>query len=97
MRISVISCAAVTGLIMAFSSPLSRVFVTNDSAVQALSQRMFLLTFTYLVPNVIFNILLQAYRAQNRMLLVNIMSFSETMVISLFSLFAIPSFGSDAA
>ncbi len=97
MRIGVISCAAVTGLIMVFSSPLSRAFVPNDSSVQALAQRMFLLTFTYLVPNVIFNILLQAYRAQSRMLLVNIMSFAETTVIGLFSLFAIPSFGADAA
>ena len=87
---------AVAG-IMATSSPLSRVFVPNDSSVQELAQRMFLLTFTYLVPNVVFNILLQAYRAQNRMLPVNIMSFSETMVIGLFSLFAIPSFGADAA
>lgn len=97
MRIGTVSCAAVTGLIMAFSSPLSRVFVPDDSSVQALAQRMFLLTFTYLVPNVIFNILLQAYRAQSRMLLVNIMSFAETTVIGLFSLFAIRSFGADAA
>ena len=97
LRIGVISCAATTALIMLFSSPLSKLFLPNDASAQSLAIRMFILTFTYLVPNVIYNIFLQSYRAQNRMLLVNIMSFAETALIGLFTLSAIGFFGTDAA
>ena len=97
MRIGVAACAVVTLLTMALSTPLSKLFVPDDVGVQVLAQRMFILTFTYLVPNVYYNILLQSYRAQNRMLLVNAMSFFETAIIGLFTLFAVPVFGSDAA
>ena len=97
MRIGIIFCAAATALTMVLSTPLARLFVPNDSAVQELAERMFVLTFTYLIPNVILNIFLQSYRAQNRMLLVNIMSFAETTVIGLFTLFTIHALGSDAA
>lgn len=97
LRIGVIFCAATTALVMLLSAPLAQLFVPDDSAVRELAHRMFLLTFTYLVPCVIFNTLLQAYRAQNRMLLVNIMSFAETAVMGLFTLFFIQSLGSDAA
>lgn len=97
MRVGILCCAVVTALVMMFSSPLAKLFLPDDVFVQALAQRMFLLAFTYLIPNVIFNILLQSYRAQNRMLLVNIMSFAETTVIGLFTLSAIGFLGSDAA
>lgn len=90
-------CAAVTALFILLSTPLSVLFFPNDTSVQPLAARMFILTFTYLVPNVIFNILLQSYRAQNRMLLVNIMSFAETAVIGLVTLFAVRPLGTDAA
>ena len=97
LRIGVLSCAAVTALCMLLSAPLSELFFPADASVQPLAQRMFVLTFTYLVPNVVFNMLLQSYRAQNRMLLVNIMSFAETAVIGLFTLFAVRPLGTDAA
>jgi len=97
MRIGVLSGAVATALTMIFSYPLSMAFVPNDATVQELAQRMFILTFTYLVPNVILNILLQSYRAQNRMALVNTMSFAETAVIGLFTLFTVGAFGTDAA
>ena len=73
------------------------VILRPDAAVQPLARSMFVLTFTYLVPNVFYNILLQSYRAQNRMLLVNIMSFAETAVIGVFIMLTIGTFGPDAA
>ena len=82
---------------MILSTPLSRLFVPHDPAVQLLAKRMFILNFTFLIPNVFYNIFLQAYRAQNRMHLVNVMSFAETTMIGLFTLFAVKQFGSDAA
>ena len=97
LKIGVLTCAATTVLIMVFSGPLSEAFVPDDASVQALAQRMFVLTFTFLVPNVILNIFLQSYRAQNRMALVNTMSFAETTTIGLFTLFTIRILGSDAA
>ena len=97
LRIGLISCTAVTALIMLLSAPLSRLFVPDDTAVQSLAVRMFLLTFTCLVPNVIYNLFLQAYRTQGRMLLVNILSFAETAVIGLFTLLTVGPFGTDAA
>ena len=80
MRIGIIICAAATVLTMVLSTPLAELFVPNDAAVQELAKQMFMLTFTYLIPNVILNFILQSYRAQNRMLLVNVMSFAKTTV-----------------
>ena len=97
LLIGILSSAATTVSVMALSTPLSKLFVPDNGAVQELAARMFILTFTYMTANVIFNIFLQAYRAQNRMLLVNIMSFAETAAIGLFTLFAVKTFGSDAA
>ena len=97
LRVGTISCSVTTALIMVLSTPLARVFVPGNEAVQALAARMFLLAFTYMVPNVVYNIFLQAYRAQNRMLLVNIMSFAETAAIGQFTLFTVSTFGADAA
>ena len=91
MRLDVLLCAAATGVIMHLASPLSALFFPNDESVQMLAYRMFLLTFTFPVPNVIYNILLQAYWAQNRMLLVNILSFAETASMGLFALFTVQS------
>lgn len=95
--IGIITCGVTTVLIMALSTPLSWLFVPDDAAVRALAERMFLLAFTYLVPNVIFNIFLQSYWAQNRMLLVNIMSFAETAAIGLLTLVTVGVLGADAA
>lgn len=97
LRYGMLFCAATTALIMVLSFPLARLFIPDDGSVQALASRMFIITFTYLVPNVIYNIFLQAYRAQNRMKLVNIMSFAETAMIGLFTLFAVKPLGADAA
>ena len=97
MGAGVTSCTLTSFLMMVLSRPLSILFLPNDPSVQSLAVRMFILTFLYLIPNVIMNILLQSYRAQNRMTLVNIMSFAETAVIGLFTLAAIPVLGTDAA
>lgn len=97
MRIGIALCAVTTGLIMIFSTPLAKLFLPQDEELQALAVRMFILTFTYLVTNVFLNILLQSYRAQNRMTLVNVMSFAETAIMGVFVLLTVRSFGSDAA
>lgn len=96
MRIGTIACAFLTGLTMLLSNPLAKLFLPADEAVQPLAARMFVLAFTCLVPNVLYNILLQAYRAQNRMVLVNVLSFAETASMGVFVLFAIQPFGTDA-
>lgn len=97
LQIGVALSAATMGLIMALSTPLSKLFVPNEGYFQDLACRMFIISFTFLVPNFCYNMFLQAYRAQNRMLLVNIMSFAETTVIGLLVLVTVKPFGTDAA
>lgn len=97
LKYGLLFCTIASVLTMILSTPLSRLFVPHDPAVQLLAKRMFILNFTFLIPNVFYNIFLQAYRAQNRMHLVNVMSFAETTMIGLFTLFAVKQFGSDAA
>jgi Na+-driven multidrug efflux pump/anti-sigma regulatory factor (Ser/Thr protein kinase) len=97
LRIGMIASGAVSLLVIHLSGTLSGLFIPDDIAVQALAHRMFILGFTFLIPNLCYNFFLQAYRAQNRMLLVNIMSFAETAVIGLFVLFTVEPFGADAA
>ena len=97
LRIGIIGNAVLTALMMLLSTPFAEIFVTDDPYVENLASRMFFLGFTYLVPNVIYNIFLQSYKAQDRMLLVNIMSFAETATIGFLVLFSIRFFGSDVA
>ena len=92
-----IACLITTAFFMFFSHPLSVLFSPDDTSVQEIAQRMFFLGFTYLMPNVSYNIFLQAYRAQNRMLLINILSFAETAMIGFFTQITVKPFGVDMA
>ena len=96
-RTGMIACTAVMILIMLLSSTLSAMFVPQGGETFILAQRMFILGFTFIAPNVVYCIMIQSRRAQNRMTLVNIMSFAETAMIGLFVLLTVRRFGTDAA
>ncbi len=97
IRTGIAACTAMTALIMLLSATMSAMFVPQRNETFVLAQRMFVLGFTFLVPNVVYCILIQSRRAQNRMLLVNIMSFAETTMIGVFVLLTVQHFGTDAA
>ncbi|MBP3857722.1 MAG: ATP-binding protein [Ruminiclostridium sp.] len=97
LRMGLICCTAAVGAFMITSPILALIFAPGDEQLRSVSQRMFLLGFTFLIPNLVYNVLLNSYRAQNRMLLINIMSFAETAAIGLFVLLTVGSFGADAA
>ena len=97
LRIGLIICTAAMGVLMLLSAPLSQMFVPKDEAVRDMARRMFLLAFSFLIPNVFYGLLIQSYRVQDRMLLVNILSVAENTLIGLFVLVSVKPLGTDAA
>ncbi len=93
MKIGVILCTLTMLVLMIFSNPLARVFLTQGDDIIRLGQRMILLGYTFLPVNLIFNILIRSYQAQGRMTLVNIMAFVETALIGVTALVLTPIFG----
>ena len=84
-------------IVMLLSGSLTVLFLPGDAALHPLCRRMFLLAFSFLLPNVIYNIFLQSYSAQGKMTFINIMSFAEVASIGLFALLAMRWMGTDAA
>jgi Na+-driven multidrug efflux pump/anti-sigma regulatory factor (Ser/Thr protein kinase) len=93
MKSGVILCTATMLVLMIFSNPLARVFLTQGDDIISLGQRMILLGYTFLPFNIIFCNLLKSYQAQGRMTLVNIMSFVETALIGVTALLLTSIFG----
>ena len=87
-------CAVAVAL---FSGPLTVLFLPGDVALHPLCGRMFSLAFSFLLPNVIYNIFVQSYSAQGKMTFINIMSFAEVASVGLFALLAMRWLGTDAA
>ena len=97
LKIGTFSTLLCTAVVMILSRPLAVLFVPGDPGLQPLCQRMFLLAFSFLLPNAIYNIFIQSYRAQGRMHFINVMSFAEVAMVGVFALIAMKWFGSDAA
>jgi len=87
-------CAVAVAL---FSGPLTVLFLPGDAALHPLCRRMFSLAFSFLLPNVIYNIFVQSSIAQGKMTFINIMSFAEVASVGLFALLAMRWLGTDAA
>ena len=89
--VSMMACA------MVFAGPLAGVFFTPDTSIWELGKKMFILGFLYLPINMFYNLVINCYKVQNRMLLTNILSFVETGAIGILALFTTPLMGADAA
>ncbi len=91
-------CTVGFALIMSlFSAQLTGLFFTSGTPVAEMGRRMLLLGFWFLPFSYLFNLLMNSYKAQGRMLLVNVLSFLETAMIGLLALLTVPDFGADAA
>ncbi len=91
-------CTVLFAVVMSvFSAPLTGLFFEPGTAVSALGQRMLLLGFWFFPLALIFNLLMNSYKVQGRMTLVNIMSFAETALTGTIALATVPFFGTNAA
>lgn len=97
MRMGVILCTITMVLLMIFSNPLARIFLTQGDDIVRLGQRMIIMVYTFLPANLIFNILIKSYQAQGRMTLVNVMAFVETAFIGILAVILTPVMGDAGA
>ena len=88
---------AMASVTTVFSGPLSNVFFSAGTDIWLIGKRMFMLGFWYLPLNLIFNLLMNTYKAQGKMHLVNILSFVETAIIGILAVLTVPVMGTDAA
>lgn len=97
LRTGVIITAVLTAAIAALSAPLSSFFFDAGTGVWKMAKNMFTLGFLFFPINVVINLLLNSYRAQGRMALVNVMSFAEAAMTGVLAWITVPRMGSDAA
>ena len=97
LKTGVAAATLCTLIVMLFSGSLTVLFLPGDADLHPLCRRMFLLAFSFLLPNVIYNIFVQSYSAQGKMTFINIMSFAEVASVGLFALFMMRWLGTDAA
>ncbi len=93
-----ITCTFILVVFMTiFSSRLSGIFFAKQTSAYYLGKRMFMLGFWFFPINLLINLLMNSYKVQGRMKLVNIMSFVETASTGIFTLLLVPLFGVNAA
>ncbi len=80
-----------------FAGHLSSVFFTNGTDTWVIGKRMFMLGFWFLPFNLIFNLIMNTYKAQGKMNLVNILAFVETSAVGILAVLTVPGMGTDAA
>lgn len=97
LRVGIIFTALLTAALMGFHRLLAGFFFPAGGRAGDMAQNMFLLGFLFLPINVVINLLMNAFKAQGRMRLVNIISFAEVSLIGLLVFITVPRFGSDAA
>ncbi|WP_026527674.1 MATE family efflux transporter [Butyrivibrio sp. VCD2006] len=86
------------GILMAvFSSKLAVIFFTPGTEIFKMGRTMFIIGFWFFPFNVFLNLLINAYKVQGRMKLVNIISFTEVAMIGILTLFTVPFMGSNGA
>lgn len=92
-----ISCTATVLAMALLSGPLSALFFPGSLEMQEMSRWMFVLAFTFLIPNLYLNILLKSYQTQGKMELLNIISVSEVASVGIVTLITVPVLGITAA
>lgn len=97
LRIGTVGMAVLVSGMAALSAPLSGFFFDADTVAWTLARSMFRLGFLFFPINVVINLLMNGYKAQGRMTLVNVISFVETAMIGVLALIAVPRMDSDAA
>ena len=80
-----------------FSGLWSSVFFISGTDIWFIAKRMFIVGFWFLPLNLIFNLIMNTYKAQGKMNFVNIMSFAETGLVGIIAVLAVPVLGTDAA
>ncbi len=95
--VGLIVTIAFAAIMSVFSVPFTGIFFTPGTSVALLGQRMLLLGFWFLPINYVFNLLLDSYRVQGRLMLVNYMSFLEVAMVGVFAFMTVPFVGPDAA
>ena len=94
LRISLICTAVMTAILAALNIPLAGIFFSSGTDIASIGRSMFILGFLFVPVNVVFNLLMNNYKIQNRMFFVNIMSFAETAMIGVIALVSAPQFKS---
>ena len=89
--------AVLAAAIAALSTPLSSFFFEPGTGVWKMARNMFALGFLFFPINLLINLLMNSYKSQGRMALVNVMSFLETAMTGVFAWLTVPRMGSDAA
>ncbi len=97
LTVGLSSTVLFAALTSALSVPLAGLFFQPGTAVAALGQRMLLLGFWFLPLSLTFNLLMNSYKIQGRLKLVNVLSFMETALIGVLAVMTVPHFGTDAA
>ncbi len=93
----VISVTVPVCLMSVFASQLSGIFFKPGTEVYEMGRNMFVIGFYFFPFNVLLNLLINSYKVQGRMKLVNVMSFVEMSMIGVLTLVTVPLFGSNAA
>lgn len=96
MCIGLLVTSILVAAMFIFSKPLSGVFFDPGTRSWQLGQDMFRLGFLFIPINLIINILLYSYKAQDRMLLVNVMSFAEVAMVGVLAALTVTNFGVNA-
>ncbi|SEK78876.1 MULTISPECIES: MATE family efflux transporter [unclassified Butyrivibrio] len=80
-----------------FSSRLSDIFFSPGTEIYEMGRTMFTIGFWFSLFNVFLNLLMNSYKIQGRMKLVNIISFAEVAMIGILTLLTVPLWGSNGA
>jgi len=97
VRSGTIAAVIMAGAATVFSGFLSDIFFIAGTEIWLIGKRMFMLGFWFLPFNLVFNLLMNTYKIQGKMILVNILSFAETAAIGILAVLTVPAFGTDAA
>ena len=88
-----ISTFILVAFITVCSSACSAVFFSEGTSTFLMCKEMFKISFWYFLLNIPVNLLLSSYRVQDKMALVNTMSFFETAVIGVLAMLLAPVLG----
>ena len=95
LKYGLILSSASVAVLMACSSVIPAMFFRHTDPAYALAQRMLLLFPNWLVLNLLFGVFTKIYQCQDRKVLVNVLSFAETLGPAAVSVVLAPVMGVD--
>ena len=95
--LSAVCCCIMVAVMAIFSSQLSAMFFGRDTEAYEIGKVMLRIGFWFFIINIFFNIILNSYKVQGRMWLVNFIVFIENFLTGVITLTTIPAFGVNAA